>query len=163
MKALLKRPGFVFLAAVLAAPLCIAVFLLGARPAPGPEDRYPPVPVKELISVSFDPSRGTIEDLPQRIRELDGKLAMLDGMMYLPENADLRPNEFLLIEPGENLSPSPRKVWQFVRIRLPLDKKAQRLFAPVQVYGQLHIGMTRDAKGKIISIYQMDAAWMVVP
>lgn len=163
MNALLKRPGSIFLSAVLAVPLCIAVYLLAARPAPGPEDQYPRVPVKNLISVPFDPSRGTIENLPQQIHDLDGKLAMLEGIMYLPDNADLRPNEFLLIEPSDNYSPSPRKVSQFIRIRLPVDKKAQRLFATIQVYGQLHVGLTRDAKGKITSIYQMDASWMAVP
>ncbi len=88
---------------------------------------------------------------------------MLDGTMYLPENADLRPNEFLLIEPTEKLSPSPRKVSEFIRVRLPLDKKAQRVFGPIQVYGLMHVGVTRDARGKITSIYQMDASWMTVP
>jgi hypothetical protein len=149
-----------FFGIVLLFPTLAAVYLVSAPPQSYAGSNYKVVDLQTIVGRPVAPTAGG--EYTDQVRSLDGKLIAIEGEMLVPDGGHLASNEFLLIDRLSNPSGSVKSPWQYVLVRMPPDKKAQRIVAPMQMYGTFHAKTRCDETGRVTSIYELDADWMLV-
>lgn len=119
--------------------------------APGWLDSH--VDLKSLGSFPSDAATGTTNDVPRMDRDLDGKPVVLEGFMEASTFAgDVR--QFTLIhDPNQHWAGPTIQQRVFATVRagaVPFSAAA------VSVTGTLHVGVVRDADGRVASVFRMD-------
>jgi hypothetical protein len=151
-----------FFAIILLCPALTGIYLMSAPPESKAGSNYKTV---ELASIVGSPAEQTPPGnamVSDAVQSLDGKMIAIEGEMLVPPGGHLAPNEFLLIDRSTNPSGSVKSPWQYVLVRMPADKKVQRIVAPMQMFGKFHAVTRHDASGRVTSIYELDADWMLV-
>lgn len=112
------------------------------------------VDLKSLGNFPLDGNNGTLNDIPSRWRELDGKRVMLEGFMYAPNAAGYQVNDFQFVY---NISKccfnGPPLVQERVFVNAP--KGAPYYSDLAKVVGTLHVTVVKEA-GIIKSVYTLD-------
>jgi hypothetical protein len=116
------------------------------------------VELKQMSNFDMDQVMGTVQDVPERYRQLDGKRVMLEG--------EIAPGGFssggtthsfsLCYSVAKCCFGGPPKVQHFV-LCTPADGKPMPYVSdgPVKVYGKLSVKVVKEDTGKIGSIFQM--------
>jgi hypothetical protein len=123
------------------------------------EGDYYKVELKAMSNFEMDQTTGTIADVPERFRGLDGKKVLLQGEVApIGETAGDKVNKFTLCySVARCCFGGAPKVQHFVACQVPGGNKVTNyVYGPqVNVYGTLHIKVIRDG-GAISRLYQMD-------
>lgn len=119
----------------------------------GVEDRdgYKRVKLQALGYFNFGNDRATIDDVPSRIRKLDGQKIALEGLMYSPTGS-MRLRDFQLV--GRFDYHGPPLAQQRVFVHSPVE--VRYLDGECRVRGTLHVRIEKDETGKVISVFRMD-------
>jgi hypothetical protein len=114
------------------------------------------VDLKAMSSFPFDNERGTINDVPERWRALDGRRVQLIGEMWAPNSISPRLREFELVYSIQKCCFSgPPQIQHFVQSRVVDDETVLYRSGLVKVMGTLHVDVQR-ADGRVISVYRLD-------
>jgi hypothetical protein len=113
--------------------------------------------VDALGNFSFDQTSGTDADLPQSVRQLDGKHLTLTGDVWQPYSADQSEHVsgFDLIWLSDYSSWVLPKIQNFVKCRALPGRRLTAFDGEVAVTGILHVGVERDG-GRMSSIFRLD-------
>lgn len=116
------------------------------------------VDLKAMSSFPFDQENGTVQDIPEQWRQLDGQRVQLVGEMWAPNAAGNYVGEFSLVYSIEKCCFSgPPQVQHFVHTTVKGGKLVPYYREPVRATGTLRINVVRDeAAGKVGSIYQFE-------
>jgi hypothetical protein len=113
------------------------------------------VDLKSMSTFPFDQIHGTIEDVPQRYRELDGKKVILIGEMWAPNAASDRLNQFELVYSiAKCCFSGPPQIQHFVQattVKGPVPYYS----GLVRVTGTLKVEITKAPDGKITGVYHL--------
>jgi hypothetical protein len=162
------RRGFnwrlvVFLAAIAAPFLAIGYVFVSYEMTGGVTNHgdYASVDLKALGNFPFDQANGTINDIPERYRKLDGKRVVLDGYMWAPTSAGPRGTQFQFVyNVAKCCFGGPPQVQERVYGYIPPAKRDEiqiyDSWTFVQLTGVLHVRVVRDGDGVIRSVYDMD-------
>jgi hypothetical protein len=117
------------------------------------------VELKQMSNFEMDQLNGTVADVPQRYRELDGKRIMLVGEVAPGgmSAGDLTRQFSLCYSVAKCCFGGPPKIQHFV-LCTPADGKPMPNYdgsGPVKVYGKLSVKVIKDDTGKISSLFQM--------
>lgn len=130
----------------------------------GIADRGSYVEVKELKAMgnfAFDEKNGTVEDIPEKYRELDGKRVLLTGQMYAGDTAGPEVDRFQLVYSITDCCfNGPPRVQERVFVAVPPTMRVANYTyqGEVKVYGKMKVGVARDPEtGVAVAIYQMIA------
>lgn len=128
-------------------------FSTGIREAEG---GYLWVDLQKMSSFTFDQRNGTIEDVPQRWRELHGKKVILEGEMAPLKSAASDVREFDLVWSVANCcyTGSPQ-VQHFVHSKVLGERNVRYYTRPVRVYGTLRVDVTQE-NGQVTGVYHLD-------
>lgn len=117
---------------------------------------YLEVNLKATGNFVMDPAKATLEVIPQRYRELDGKRVMFEGEMYAPDEAGDQVSRFQLVYSIQACCFSgPPKVQERVFAVVPNNGKVDYHYGQVRVFGTLRVNLKRE-QGLITSVYEMD-------
>jgi hypothetical protein len=116
---------------------------------------YSEVDLKSLGNFPLDGSNGSLNDIPSRWRDLNGKRVLLEGFMYAPNAAGYQVNDFQFVY---NISKccfnGPPQVQE--RVFVTASKGAVPYYSDlVRVVGTLHVNVAKEA-GIIKSVYTLD-------
>lgn len=120
-------------------------------------DGYKLVDLKAMSTFVFDQENGTIEDIPEMWRNLDGQKVVLEGEMYSDRSAAGHVEEFDLVYSIANCCYSGAPQAQhFVKSR-PADGGTLKFYrgTPVRARGTLHVDVQKT-DGRVTSVYQFD-------
>lgn len=118
------------------------------------------VDLKQLGNFQFNDLKGNLKDIPQRFRDLNGKVVSIEGFMIFangPSNDKVQDFELVYeIQPGIDGGPAMQPVQR--RIFAHITTTALNYSSDeIRVIGTLHVAPNRDKDtGRIISIYTMD-------
>ena len=128
-------------------------FSSGIRQADG---GYLWVDLQKLSSFTFDQRNGTLEQVPQRWRNLHGKKVILEGEMAPLKSSAREVNEFELVWSVANCcyTGSPQ-VQHFVQAKVVDGRKVRYYTRPVRVHGTLRVDVTRQ-DGQVTGVYHLD-------
>src|SRR3712207_5337183 len=114
---------------------------------------YTYVDLKTMSSFTFDQSNGTMQDVPAKWRELDGKKIILHGEMWDPTGAGTNVESFELVYSiAKCCFSGPPQIQHFVHCK-PLDGARIGYYeGTVEVKGVLHVNVKRD-QGKVSSVF----------
>jgi hypothetical protein len=120
---------------------------------------YYAVDLKALGNFAFDDSAGTVAEVPERYRKLDGKKVELEGFMYSPQSAGERGTEFQFVYNVTKccFSGPPlvqERVYGHVKDGSDVPIYDMNTFA--RVTGTLHVRVIRDEAGSVHSVYDLD-------
>jgi hypothetical protein len=120
------------------------------------EGGYLWVDLQKMSSFTFDQRNGTIDQVPQRWRELHGKKVILEGEMAPLTSAAADVNEFELVWSVANCcyTGSPQ-VQHFVQAKVVDARKVRYYTRPVRVHGTLRVEVTRE-EGQVTGVYHLD-------
>lgn len=117
---------------------------------------YTEVNLKALGNFPFDAAAGTINDVPARWRELDGKKVQLEGEIWAPNEAGDSMTRFELVYSiAKCCFGGPPKVQERVYVVVPPEIRIPNLtnsFA--RVTGTLHVAPRSDA-GQVVELYTL--------
>ena len=117
---------------------------------------YSHVELKAMSGFWFDQSNGTLKDVPEKWRKLEGQKVILEGEMWDPRGAGERVSTYqLCYSIAKCCFNGPPQVQHFVDSTAIEGKKLNYYSGLVQVKGVLHVNVRHDA-GKVQSVYQMD-------
>ena len=118
---------------------------------------YAEVDLKSMGNFNFDGENGTIDDVPMRWRQLDGKKILLTGEVWAPNEAGDNMHQFELVYSiAKCCFGGPPRVQERVFAIVPKDMTVPNMtnsFA--KVTGILHVKVKKDG-GKVTSVYVMD-------
>jgi hypothetical protein len=153
-----SQPAVVFLLvaslAVLGASLAVQWTVAWIRP----DAVYLQTDLKALGNFAFDPTNGTVANVPLPSRALNGRRVVLEGFMYDPQSAADGKTEFQFV-----YNPTPywggppslqERVYAHVAADSPVPLYDMYTFA--RVYGVLHVRVVRDDAGRIRSVFDLD-------
>jgi hypothetical protein len=117
------------------------------------------VDLKAMSSFPLDQQNGTINDIPEQWRKLDGKRVVLYGEMWQPMSASN--NDVATFDLCYSIAKccfsGPPQVQHFVRSKVIPGKSLEAYPNLVKVVGTLHVKVIRDdAASKLSSVYQLD-------
>jgi len=116
---------------------------------------YSEVDLKSLGNFPLDGSNGTLNDIPSRWRDLDGKRVLLEGFMYAPNAAGDTVRNFQFVY---NITKccfnGPPLVQERVFVMAP-GGEVPYYSDLVRVVGTLHVNVVKEA-GIIKSVYTLD-------
>ncbi len=117
---------------------------------------YVEVDLKTMSSFEFDQVNGTIDDVPEKWRALDGKRVMLVGEMWNAQAADDSLASFELVYSiAKCCFSGPPKIQHFVHSTVVDGKKVTYYPAQVRVLGTLHVDVKHE-EGRVSSIFTYD-------
>ena len=117
---------------------------------------YTEVDLKAMSTFGFDQTNGTIADIPQKWRELDGKKVVVHGEMWQPEGADDSVDNFQLVYSiAKCCFSGPPQIQHFVKCAVPAGKEVGYYRGLVKVIGTLHVDV-KNEDGKVTSVYAVD-------
>lgn len=118
---------------------------------------YDLVNLKALGHFQFDPSSGTIKDVPPQWRQLDGKRVMLKGFMWDGRGAGDRVQRFQFVWNIQKCCfNGPPLVQERVYAHVAKGKTIPFISDFCQVVGVLHVKVIKNNYGNIISVYTME-------
>lgn len=120
------------------------------------DDGYLFVDLQKMSSFAFDQRNGSIDQVPQRWRDLHGKKVILDGEMAPTKSAAGEVGDFDLVWSVANccFTGSPQ-VQHFVHSNVIKNGKVRYYTRPVRVRGTLRVDVTREA-GQVTGVYHLD-------
>ena len=119
-------------------------------------DGYKLVDLKAMSTFEFDQENGTIDQVPEIYRNLDGQKVVLEGEMYTTTSAAGHVREFDLVYSIANCCyGGAPKVQHFIKSRAADGGTLKFYRAPVRARGTLHVDV-KKADGKVQSIYEFD-------
>jgi hypothetical protein len=119
---------------------------------------YKDVDLKALGNFPFHQSNGTLNDVPQRFRELDGQKVRLEGFMFGVDTAGNRGRKFEFVYNVSdccfNGPPQVQeRVFAYAKNGLPVYDSS--VFA--EIVGTLHVRIVKNPDtGEISSLYDME-------
>jgi hypothetical protein len=117
---------------------------------------YTHVELKAMSGFLFDQNNGTINDVPAKWRELDGKKVVMEGEMWAAQSAGQYVSGYqLCYSIAKCCFSGPPQVQHFVNSRAIEGKKLEYYGGLVQVKGVLHVKVKKEA-GKVQSVFDMD-------
>jgi hypothetical protein len=117
---------------------------------------YKEVDLKAMSVFPFDQINGTIDDVPQKWRALDGKKVVVYGELWAEQSAGDNLTGFqLCYSIAKCCFSGPPQVQHFVDSRVTPGKEVQYYPNQVKVTGTLHVHVKRNDQ-KVTSVYQMD-------
>lgn len=117
---------------------------------------YSYVDLKAMSTFTFDQNNGTINDVPQRWRELDGKKVVLHGEMWEPQGAGATVSNFELVYSiAKCCFSGPPQIQHFVHSNAQQGASVGYYQGTVEVKGTLHVNVKKD-QGRVMSVYQLD-------
>ena len=117
------------------------------------------VDLKALGNFPFNENTGTVNDVPEKFRSLDGKQVILEGFCYAPNAASDDINSFQFVYNVTRCCFSgPPQVQERVFAVVPDGKRFPNpgMYTMIQISGVLHVKVVKDDGGKISSIYTLD-------
>ncbi len=118
---------------------------------------YKLVDLKAMSTYTFDQDNGSLQDIPDKWRALNGQKVVLYGELWQPTGVDDQMQRFdLCYSIAKCCFNGPPQVQHFVHARVLPGKSAQYHDNLVKVTGILHVDVKKDA-GKVASVYQLDA------
>lgn len=133
-------------------------WLVDSMVSGGIKDRgdYKEVDLKAMSDWDFDQTRGTIDDVPERWRELDGERVLLTGEMVATNAYGGKLKEFELVYSISKCCLSgPPQIQHFIEGRVVDGDAVPYYNGLVRVLGTLHVDVERD-EGKVSRIYKLD-------
>lgn len=123
---------------------------------------YSEVNLKALGQFDFDPTGGTVKDVPPQYRALDGKRVMLEGEIYDPTEAGAITNWQLVYSIQKCCFNGPPRVQERVFCTAPKGKAFRRGDGYHKVTGVLHVTLQRTkmpdgSLGEVEEVYHLDA------
>ena len=114
------------------------------------------VDLKAMGNFPFDENNGTVNDIPQRYRDLDGQKVQLEGEVFDDSEAGDRMTRFQLVYSiAKCCFGGPPKVQERVWVVVPPDMKVPNLSGNyARVSGKLKIDLNRQ-EGKATQVYVM--------
>jgi hypothetical protein len=123
------------------------------QPALSPSALYRPIDLWSF-HFDFDGKGGTVNDVPQEVRELDGRMVVIDGLM-MSWGGRISTSEFAVTaQEPPNIGPAPG-VETAVLCRTPPDRPVASWFGRVRVYGRFRIAIERE-DGIVVQLFVMD-------
>jgi hypothetical protein len=121
-------------------------------------DGYTEVNLKAMSTFVFDQYQGTIEDVPERFRALNGKKVILEGEIWAPNAASDHLHGFELVYSIQKCCFSgPPQIQHFIQSKVVNGGKVPYYGGLVRVYGVLRVEVTKDPEaGKINGVYHLD-------
>jgi len=117
---------------------------------------YKEVDLKAMSVFPFDQINGTIDDVPKKWRELDGKKVVVYGEMWDTQGAGDSVQHFqLCYSIAKCCFSGPPQVQHFVDSRVAPGREIQYYPNQVKVTGTLHVNVQRDAD-KVKRVYALD-------
>lgn len=117
---------------------------------------YKKVDLKAMGNFSFDDRGGTVEDVPEVYRALDGQKVLLIGQMYSDFTAAPTVDRFQLVYSIQNCCfNGPPLVQERVFAHVPEGRRVPVYGGLAAVYGTLHVRPIRES-GRVVSLYDMD-------
>jgi hypothetical protein len=117
---------------------------------------YKYVDLKAMSTFAFDQQRGTLNDIPQKWRELDGQKVVLHGEMWQPQGAGPTVENFELVYSiAKCCFSGPPQVQHFVHSKATTNARLGYYEGTVEVKGTLHVNV-KSEEGKVTSVYQLD-------
>ncbi|MEM8875118.1 MAG: hypothetical protein AAGD32_12780 [Planctomycetota bacterium] len=117
------------------------------------------VSLKEMSTFPFDQQAGTVDDVPQRFRELDGQTVILIGQMWAPDQIRGPVPDFELVYSIVDCCfVGEPQIQHFVQADVPDDMEV-RLYGQgdfIEVIGTLRVEVEHDESGRIIGVYHLD-------
>jgi hypothetical protein len=116
------------------------------------------VDLKALGNFQFDQVEGTINDVPEQWRKLDGKKVALDGEMYVTNTSGDKLKDFQLVYNIQKCCfNGPPKVQERVFAYAPEGKTVDYYPGLARVEGVLHVNPVKE-NGQVVSLYTMEVA-----
>jgi hypothetical protein len=114
------------------------------------------VDLKAMGNFPFDEINGTVNDIPQRYRALDGQKIQLEGQVYDDSEAGDRMTRFQLVYSiAKCCFGGPPRVQERVWVVVPPDMKVPNVSGGfARATGTLHIDLNRQ-EGKATQVYTM--------
>ena len=121
---------------------------------------YVEVDLKAMGNFHFDASHDGLEAVPERFRNLDGKRVLLEGEMFVTNQADDGVRRFELVYNIQKCCfGGPPKVQERVFAKVPEQKQGVPNYmyrTPVKVTGLLHVKAVKGTDGLVTALYVMD-------
>ncbi len=113
------------------------------------------VDLQSMSSFSFDQLDGTINDVPEKYRELDGKRVALEGEMYVANSSAGEVEKFDLVYSIADCCYSGKpQVQHFVRSQTKPGQPVTKHKGEVLAYGTLRVEVTREGD-EITGVYHL--------
>ena len=117
---------------------------------------YKEVDLKAMSNFIFDQTSGTINDVPEKWRKLDGQKVILYGEMWQPYQAGDSVGGFELVYSiAKCCFSGPPQVQHFVKATVVNGKKVGYYDGLVKVTGTLHVNV-KKSEGKVERVYELD-------
>lgn len=118
---------------------------------------YLAVDLKAMGNFALDPATGTIDSVPPRYRQLDGKKVQLTGFMWAGKSASPRVSQFEFVyNVAKCCFNGPPLVQERVYAAAPEGKSMPYVSDYIELTGTLHVKVVRDDAGNIVSVYTLD-------
>jgi hypothetical protein len=119
---------------------------------------YTEVDLKAMSTFQFDQANGTIDDVPQRWRALDGKKVIVHGEMWNAQGAGPTVDNFELVYSiAKCCFSGPPQIQHFVHSKAQQNARLGLYDGTVEVKGTLHVNVKKDKDaGRVASVYQLD-------
>ena len=116
---------------------------------------YKQVDLRAMSTFPFDQNNGTINDVPEQWRALNGQKVVLYGEMWQPTSAGDKVDTFELVYSIAKCCLSgPPQIQHFVHSRVNQGGQADYYNGLVKVTGTLNVNVVKD-EGKVVSVYQL--------
>ena len=117
---------------------------------------YRDVDIAAVSSFPFDEYKGTLQDIPDSVRKLDGKRVRVDGWMIPLDQAE-PVSQFAIVpwQLGEWWQSPRPSLCQVVVAKTPRGQPIAYFPDEEHIYGTLHVSIESD-DGFIVSVFQMD-------
>lgn len=118
---------------------------------------YVDVNLKQLGQFPFDKENGQLTDVPKEFRELDGKRVELKGKMYAGFSAYSKVSSFEFVyDVNKCCFGGPPQVQERVFVHSSQPVPLYGMYDLVDIVGNLHVRLKREAGGVITSVYDLD-------
>lgn len=124
----------------------------------GVKDRgdYKEVDLKAMSDFPFDQTRGTLEDVPERWRRLDGERILVTGEIWVRNSTSSQLNNFEVVYSISSCCFSgPPQIQHFVEANV-LNGSVPYYRGLVKVLGTLRVDVQRDETGRVSRVYRME-------
>jgi hypothetical protein len=116
------------------------------------------VDLKAMSSFPFDQDNGTLEQVPEQWRALNGKKVELVGEMWQPNAAGDAVDSFSLVYSiAKCCVTSAPQIQHFVQAKAADNRPIPLYSGPVKAIGTLRVNVIKDeASNKITAVYQLE-------
>lgn len=130
-------------------------------PRPRPPIVYVPADIRAMGQFDFDPTAGTVSDVPPQFRKLDSHRVRLEGAAYAPHDPDGGILSFQLLDVHffQHADRGPPRVQERVFSQIPTSRIPPGFVGGdhVFLYGTLHVQVVKEPKdGDAVQVYSMD-------